>query len=169
MDKVSGYEPGGWGFESLQPRYRVHATMVYMPYVDPDIQRAYQRDWIARNRLEWIAAHGPCVDCGSWDELQVDHVDATTKVAHRIWSWSRERREAELVKCVVRCQPCHARKTTRSGERPSGAANGRSKLSAAEVRLIRASPKPYRELADEFGVFYTTIGRIKRREIWRDF
>lgn len=77
-----------------------------MPYADPDKQRAYQREWTARRRDEWLADR-ECVDCGSTDRLEVDHVDAAQKVSHRIWSWSNERRLAELAKCVVRCAGCH--------------------------------------------------------------
>ena len=36
---------------------------------------------------------------------------AAIKISHRIWSWARERREAELLKCVARCKPCHKNKS----------------------------------------------------------
>jgi hypothetical protein len=41
----------------------------------------------------------------------VDHVDPSTKVNHVIWSWSENRRLAELAKCQVLCHDCHVKKT----------------------------------------------------------
>lgn len=140
--------------------------MAHMPYADPVMQREYQRTWFASRRTEWIEKNGPCVDCGAWDDLEVDHADASTKVTHRVWSWSKERREAELAKCVVRCGPCHAQKTTAAMERPRGPRNGRTKITEQVVREILASGDPYRVLADRYGISFNVVGRIKRREIW---
>ena len=77
-----------------------------MPFRDREALRAYQRAWIARRRAEWLADKC-CVACGSTDDLEVHHRDRNEKVTHRVWSWSRERREAELAKCEVRCRLCH--------------------------------------------------------------
>ena len=71
--------------------------------------RDYQRQWCAARRAEWFADK-TCVDCGSVDALEIDHVDPAQKVSSHIWSWAEERRVVELEKCVVRCNPCHARK-----------------------------------------------------------
>ncbi len=84
-----------------------------MPYADKAKQRAYQRDRSATLRRWWLQANGPCVDCGSWIDLEVDHNDRATKVSHRIWSWRPARRLAELAKCSPRCKPCHKAKTRR--------------------------------------------------------
>jgi hypothetical protein len=77
-----------------------------MPYRDPERRREYQREWCAKRRAEWFADKA-CVDCGTSENLELDHVDPNVKVSHRIWSWSTERRDAELARCVVRCEPCH--------------------------------------------------------------
>lgn len=77
-----------------------------MPYKDPEKQREYQREWHARRRAAWLLDKA-CVDCGSALELEIDHVDPSTKVHHNVWSWATERREDELSKCVVRCADCH--------------------------------------------------------------
>lgn len=108
-----------------------------MPYADPDVQRAYQNEWTKRRRLEWVQEHGPCIDCGTWEYLTVDHVDASRKVTHRVWTWAQERRERELAKCVVRCWPCHLAKTKASGERARGERHGHSVLTTAQVQEIR--------------------------------
>jgi hypothetical protein len=78
-----------------------------VPYKDPEKRKEYARLWIAERRKEWFDENGPCVDCGSLDELELDHVDPSQKVTHRIWSWSKERRDNELSKCVIRCRACH--------------------------------------------------------------
>lgn len=82
-----------------------------MPYKDKAAQSRYQSEWMKRRRLAWIDEHGPCVDCGGSDRLEVDHVDPALKVSHRVWSWAKARRDAELAKCVVRCYRCHKAKT----------------------------------------------------------
>ncbi len=66
---------------------------------------------MARRRKEWFDAKGPCVQCGSWQELELDHIDPKTKVSSRIWSWTQSKRDAELKKCQVLCRSCHLEKT----------------------------------------------------------
>jgi len=62
-------------------------------------------------RKEWLKKNGPCVKCGSDNDLQVDHVDPRKKFTHRIWSYRIEIREEELRKCQVLCHPCHQEKS----------------------------------------------------------
>jgi hypothetical protein len=81
-----------------------------MPYSDPDRQRAFNREWIQRRRVAWFAGKS-CVQCGSTESLELDHIDPETKVNHRLWSWSAVRREAELAKCQILCRPCHQAKS----------------------------------------------------------
>lgn len=90
-----------------------------MPYADPEAQRAYQREWVAHQRAEWLEDKS-CVRCGSTESLEIDHVDSSTKVDHKVWSWSKERREAELVKCQALCHGCHVDKTAEERLRPHG-------------------------------------------------
>lgn len=77
-----------------------------MSYSDPDRQRQYQREWIAKRRAEWFQGR-LCVDCGAAEELELHHVDPSKKVTHRIWSWRLERRLVEIAKCIVLCRWCH--------------------------------------------------------------
>lgn len=89
-----------------------------MPYKDLRKQRAYQTNWTRQRRDEWLAANGPCRQCGSWDDLEVDHIDPNEKTSHRVWSWSKEKRDAELAKCQPLCACCHQAKTSEMQRRP---------------------------------------------------
>lgn len=98
-----------------------------MSYSDKDAQREYQRKWIAKRRLTWLDSHGPCVRCGSVEDLEVDHIDASTKVSHSVWSWRQSKRDEELAKCQVLCHSCHLIKTAECGDRGESAAHGKQR------------------------------------------
>lgn len=85
--------------------------MAYKYKYSPEKQaRDGQR--IAARRAEWFARFGGvCCKCGSDENLQVDHVDPSKKISHRVFSWCDEKREAELGKCQPLCQQCHINKT----------------------------------------------------------
>lgn len=89
-----------------------------MPWKDPQKKRDADRVRVAARRTAWIAANGPCRECGGSEELEVDHVDPKTKVSHRIWSFRQEKREEELAKCQVLCKSCHQKKTNRENYEP---------------------------------------------------
>lgn len=101
-----------------------------MPYSDPERQRRYQRQQVAANRAAFLAGKA-CVDCGSTAALEVDHLDPAAKESHRIWSWSKAHREAELAKCVVRCRACHQER--HAVERRSHGAGGYKRGCRCEV------------------------------------
>lgn len=86
-----------------------------MPYLNPESQKAAQAKWYQNaakvRRKEWLAQNGPCRKCGSSKRLEVDHIDPMTKVSHRIWTWTEERRNVELAKCQVLCRRCHTHKS----------------------------------------------------------
>ncbi len=83
-----------------------------MPYKDKEAKNAYQQDWYKQNRLNWIKSQGnKCVKCDSTENLEVDHIDPHLKVDHRVYSWSKKRRDIELSKCQVLCKKCHLNKT----------------------------------------------------------
>ena len=81
-----------------------------MPYANTEKQRQYQREWKAERKKEWFKGK-KCARCGSTHNLELDHIDSSKKVSHNIWSWSEERRLAELEKCQVLCEECHMKKT----------------------------------------------------------
>lgn len=81
-----------------------------LPYKDQELQRAYNREWIKARRENWFVGQ-KCARCGSVEQLEVHHVDRSTKVTHRIWSWSEARRRQELAKCEVLCSECHKKES----------------------------------------------------------
>lgn len=141
--------------------------MTLMAYKDPEVQRAYQREWMKRRRDEWIAQNGPCAQCGSQDRLQVDHLDPALKLSHRVWSWAKEKREAELAKCQVLCCSCHHAKTVQQnpGYR-AGTKNPRAKLTEEQVRQIRTMSGSSAEIAPMFGVHSSIIRKIRHGGLW---
>lgn len=74
------------------------------------VRRRNMIRWYAK-RNAWLAANGPCIRCGSNERLEVDHINPKTKIDHKVWSWGKERREAELLKCQILCFVCHRLKT----------------------------------------------------------
>lgn len=99
-----------------------------MPYKDKEKQAEYQAAWMQKRRQAWLLEHGPCAHCGSWEDLEVDHIDRTKKLSHRVWSWSKERRDAELAKCQVLCRTCHMEKGREVGDIPPEVTHGNRKM-----------------------------------------
>lgn len=89
-----------------------------MGYSDKAKQSRYQADRLFRLKAEWLAANGPCRHCGGSENLEVDHIDPSTKESHYVWSWSPERRAKELAKCQVLCHDCHREKSNGELRRP---------------------------------------------------
>lgn len=86
--------------------------MAPMPYKDPDKQKAFSLAWQKKRREDWFLENGPCRECQSWNRLELDHIDPSTKISHNIWSWRYERRTEELRKCQPLCHDCHKKKTS---------------------------------------------------------
>ena len=74
-------------------------------------RKRYQREWVAKRRAEWFSENGPSKHCGSTEALEIHHLDPKQKESHSIFSWSKDRRDVELAKCIVLCHICHAMET----------------------------------------------------------
>lgn len=74
-----------------------------------EAKRLRQREWKNKRRQAWIDANGPCVKCGSKENLEVDHIKPEEKEYEisDVWSRRQEIRDAELAKCQVLCRNCH--------------------------------------------------------------
>jgi len=99
-----------------------------MPYADPERQRASQRNRVARIRASYMAGQC-CAKCGSTENLELDHIDPSTKVDHKIWTWTKARRDNEYAKCQWLCKSCHVDKTL--------AENGLKRAEHGSVRKYR--------------------------------
>ena len=75
-------------------------------YKNANKQRSYKTKWYHEQREEYFK-NKECKWCGSTVELVIHHVNPETKTSHKIWSWSEDRRNKELNKCVVLCDKCH--------------------------------------------------------------
>lgn len=147
-------------------RYRVSPLhKEKMGYKDKEKQREYQRQWMAKRRQEWIDENGPCA-CGSFNKLEVDHIDPKLKTmeVRSIWSCRKEIRELELAKCQVLCYDCHLEKTLINGD----AALKQIKFSRTIVDNIRNEYKngdvTYKELSIKYNVSINTVGGYIRNE-----
>lgn len=118
------------------------------------------RLWIAKRKASYLTDK-VCSVCESTNKLQIDHIDPTTKISHNIWSWSQERREAELVKCQILCKLCHDKKS--QYEHAIGERAGAAKLSNSEVdeiRLLFKQGTPTLVIAKLFSVHIRTIQKL---------
>jgi hypothetical protein len=136
-----------------------------MPHTPETRTRAYEKQ--KRLRREWIQANGPCANCGSGERLEIDHKDPDAKVSHTVWTWRKEKREAELAKCQVLCYKCHKKKTA---AQVSQKTRGRTvsklrKMTDKDVLkavLMRQSGDTVRAIAIRFKVSHVTIARLTR-------
>jgi hypothetical protein len=135
-----------------------------MPYADPARQREFQARWIAQRRAEWFAGK-TCSDCGTPDDLHLDHRDPKLKVSHRIWSWSRARREVELAKCVARCEPCHLIKTRAGGETITAAVVDPELVEEIRSRYA-AGGITQTALGKQYGIGQQAISKIVLGQRW---
>lgn len=123
-----------------------------MPITNPELRKQYARDWIAKRRAAFMEGK-TCADCGATKRLELDHNDPGQKIAHRIWSWSLERRQAEIAKCTIRCKRCHTKKHVLARRRHGTArfyiAGCRCELCKTAMSITAAKWKRGRELAAE--------------------
>ena len=110
-----------------------------MPYKDKNKQREYQRLRVAKRRSDWFQENGPCKECNSWENLEVDHINSSLKTMNpaAIWSRSEEVRNKELAKCQVLCHDCHVLKTIECKDSSHGENHYKSILNDKQVLWLR--------------------------------
>lgn len=135
-----------------------------------EYMRGYQLRWVKNRRSAWLTQNGPCRDCGSDQNLELDHIDPSQRVSHRVWSWSEERRLAELSKCQVLCRVCHLVKTKfELCHRMKGNRNSPTKLTpqqATEIYQRAWNGEGLRRIARDFGLNHSTVSGIKYGRLW---
>jgi 5-methylcytosine-specific restriction endonuclease McrA len=102
--------------------------------------REYQRRWLRARRAQFFAGK-KCMVCQSTIQLELHHVDRSTKVSHHVWSWRQERRDAEIAQCQVLCSRCHLEKTNSDPTLfhfAAGELNPKCKYNDDQVRLAIA-------------------------------
>jgi len=111
-----------------------------------DNYNAYMREYMLKRyhkrRSESIEKlGGKCVVCGSTENLEIDHIDRTTKTMNisGLWSANIVRYEAELKLCQLLCEEHHKQKTRREnsvdhGEGKTGKRNCYCELCATLKR-----------------------------------
>ena len=120
-------------------------------------------------RQEWLLANGPCVECGYWNELEVDHIDPRDKKMNPALLWSlspaNPKRIAELAKCQVMCRIHHQEKTRAYlGSRFSGTKAPTAALTDTQLTLVRsllANGIRGSDIAKQVGVSKFVVSRVK--------
>lgn len=134
-------------------------------------QRDYNRKWVAARRAAFFSGKS-CAQCGSTQNLELDHVDPSTKIHHAIWTWRESRRLAEASKCQALCHDCHLAKTakyfheTRIGI-PKPLLRKLTDEQAQQIRQKLGAGMSERKLAIVYGVGKTTIHSIKTSKLYR--
>jgi hypothetical protein len=138
-----------------------------------EYQRNYQiKRYHARRAESLEMLGGKCVECGSTDELEIDHIDPATKKLEvsRLWGVSRERWLAEIAKCQILCKPHHIHKYISNEEWPEpkrGEEHCQAKLTDDLVRYIRTKPMSQRKLAAELNVSRGLIQQVQDGKVWK--
>lgn len=133
--------------------------------------REYQRNWV-RDRKKEFYRDKQCLHCGSKENLELDHIDPSTKVSHSIWSWSEGKRLKEISKCQVLCHACHILKSRSNGDLSGAIGENQwsAKLTAKDVKDIRLRFKNGEKafnLALEYNIGRSYIYRIIKKLKWK--
>lgn len=78
-------------------------------HTEYELKRYHKRRSAA---LEFLG--GVCINCGSIDNLELDHIEPATKLFNisSFWSISENKFWVEVKKCQILCKICHLIKTT---------------------------------------------------------
>ena len=84
---------------------------------------------------------GKCIDCGSTDNLEFDHIDPENKdfCISNYMTYPSSLVDAELAKCTLRCKSCHSSRTRTQNSVEHGAgASGKRNCRCEPCRLRKA-------------------------------
>lgn len=56
-----------------------------------EYMKAYQNKWLQDRRAQWLQENGPCKQCRSWENLEIDHIDPNQKKYNIGTLWSRKK------------------------------------------------------------------------------
>lgn len=115
------------------------------------------------HRRAWALANGEPVGAGVVVLHTCDN-PACCNPAHLKRGTQQENIADMKAKGRARSGPDHI--WSRNRRRAKGEANGNAKLTAADVRGIRASSGNKRAIAARYGVSDVLIGKVIRREVW---
>jgi 5-methylcytosine-specific restriction endonuclease McrA len=106
---------------------------------DPEYMRRYYRMRMDR-AITYLG--GACAQCGSDDDLEIDHIDPATKsfdFGKVGWKKPWAEQEAELQKCQLLCSQHHRVKTRHDlGVPHGGGASGKRNCPCAPCRARKA-------------------------------
>jgi len=91
---------------------------ITMPHKSKDDHNAYHKQYqlerYHRRRAEAISTlGGKCNQCDETSELEIDHIDPSTKAfaLNKLWSCAYSKFQAELLKCQLLCKEHHILKS----------------------------------------------------------
>lgn len=75
-----------------------------------------------RREFAFAQLGGKCARCASTTNLELDHIDKSTKLINvsKLWTNREEDFLAELQKCQILCSSCHKIKTNEENNEPLG-------------------------------------------------
>ncbi len=132
--------------------------------------RKYQKRWISNRRKSFFKGK-KCNWCGAAENLELDHIDSSKKVTHRIWSWCEERRSHEISKCQILCKSCHTLKTKVSGDVVyKSNSHPSSKLNSEDIIFIRqfiSSGGSRKYIMEKYAISKHSVSNIVLKKRWK--
>lgn len=149
------------------------ARSTVMPYKDPEKQREWQSAWTERRRKDWFEGKR-CVDCGTFNDLTLDHIGPNKKVNQRVWLWSKERSEVELAKFPVVCRSCFDKKRVHCDQKMCPRCQTSKPLDAFAKRTNRRGEETRQAYcracnrAHKQGWIGSNRDKVNRNALWSD-
>lgn len=117
------YQEGGVRIPLESPNFDVTVSLVVdVALKDKELYRSYMNTYMKerykQRRLDVISRlSGKCKHCESTENLQLDHINPTSKYKSiaKLSSASDVIFEAEIKKCQLLCKDCHLEKTIAEG------------------------------------------------------